>query len=283
MVACTSTGTVTYSHFVMLGDSTRRRLRVGAVQPDRRDDPRRRAARRRAPLRRPRRRPGRRTPAPRGRRGRGRWWSTCTAASGARSTTAPTPGRSPKALVGGRVRRRDGGVPPRPGRLAGHRRRPRRGADRAAGAARRDLGVRDHHDHPRRALRRRAPRAVAGQPAAPRSTGWWRSPRSATSARPPSTAWAPARPWTSSAARPSRSPSVYDAADPATRMRDRPAVARRRRARRPRRGTSPSRAAAGCRPGSTGSTTASCADVDHFDVIDPLSPAWPAVLDAVRG
>ena len=25
------------------------------------------------------------------------------------------------------------------------------------------------------------------------------------------------------------------------------------------------------------------ADADHFDVLEPLSRAWPAVLDAVRG
>ena len=82
---------------------------------------------------------------------------------------------------------------------------------------------------------------------------------------------------------PDEVPEVYDAADPATRMRDPPG----------------SRSWSSCT--ATGRRTGAGAEqpraagrfdwldyrelagADHFDVIDPASDAWPAVLDAVRG
>lgn len=81
---------------------------------------------------------------------------------------------------------------------------------------------------------------------------------------------------------PQQVPAVYDAADPATRMRARPpgdvvvvhgdqdqAV--------------PVESSRGLRARFEWLDYRELAGADHFDVIDPLSPAWPAVLDAVRG
>jgi acetyl esterase/lipase len=81
---------------------------------------------------------------------------------------------------------------------------------------------------------------------------------------------------------PEEIPAVYDAADPASRMRRRPpadvvvvhgdldqAV--------------PVESSRGLRGRFDWLDYRELAGVDHFDVIDPLSQAWPAVLDAVRG
>ena len=82
---------------------------------------------------------------------------------------------------------------------------------------------------------------------------------------------------------PEQVPEVYDAADPATRMRDASRGRRRRRARRPRRGRAGGEQPGARGRGSTGWTTASSPGADHFDVIDPLSRPGRTVLAAVRG
>ncbi len=81
---------------------------------------------------------------------------------------------------------------------------------------------------------------------------------------------------------PDQVPELYDAADPATRMRDRPGsevvVVH---------GTDddqvPVQSSRGLRGRFDWLDYRELAGADHFDVIDPASDAWPAVLDAVRG
>jgi acetyl esterase/lipase len=81
---------------------------------------------------------------------------------------------------------------------------------------------------------------------------------------------------------PEQVPEVYDAADPATRLRTRPpsevvvvhgdldeAV--------------PVQSSRGLKARFDWLDYRELPGADHFDVIDPLSEAWPAVLDAIRG
>ena len=140
------------------------------------------------------------------------------------------------------------------------------------------LGVEITTSTLRRPLGGRAPRALAGQPAAPASTGWWRSRRSATSARRSSTAWARGAAVDFLGGTPDEVPDVYDAADPASRMRDRPAAdvvvvhGDRDQA-------VPVESSRGLRGRFAWLDFRELPGVDHFDVIDPLSPASVAYTD----
>jgi acetyl esterase/lipase len=81
---------------------------------------------------------------------------------------------------------------------------------------------------------------------------------------------------------PDQVPEAYDAADPATRMRDRPdsevVVVH---------GTDdeqvPVQSSRGLKGRFDWIDYRELAGADHFDVVDPVSDAWPTVLDAVRG
>ena len=81
---------------------------------------------------------------------------------------------------------------------------------------------------------------------------------------------------------PEQRPDVYAAADPASRMRERPAadvvVVHGDRDQ-----SVPVASSRGLRGRFDWLDYHELAGADHFDVIDPLSRAWPAVLDAVRG
>jgi acetyl esterase/lipase len=81
---------------------------------------------------------------------------------------------------------------------------------------------------------------------------------------------------------PEEIPAVYDAADPATRMRDRP-TSHVVVVHGDRDDAVPVESSRGLKGRFDWLDYRELADVDHFDVIDPLSPAWPGVLDAVRG
>jgi acetyl esterase/lipase len=81
---------------------------------------------------------------------------------------------------------------------------------------------------------------------------------------------------------PEQVPEAYDAADPATRMRTRPAC--------PvvvvhgdRDDDVPVQSSRGLKGRFDWLDYRELAGADHFAVIDPLSPAWPSVLDAIRG
>ena len=80
---------------------------------------------------------------------------------------------------------------------------------------------------------------------------------------------------------PGRLPEVYDAADPATRMRTRPApevvVVHGERD-----DSVPVESSRGLRSRFEWLNYRELAGVDHFAVIDPLSDAWPAVLGSIR-
>ena len=225
LVACTSTGAVMYSHLrhaatLRAADGVATR---GPVQPD-------------DVMTRPSDLPTRWSATPttrtawstctcrRSRARRGRWWSTCTAASGARRTTARTPGRWRTRWRGG-VRRR---ASPEYRRVGGSGGWPataddvdarRRGAARAARRA--------------SASRPRRPRSSGTRPAVTWCCGWRTSPhpvdrvvalapvgdlRKAAS----SSGWAPGRPSTCSAARPSRCRRRTTPRTRRTRMRTRP-------------------------------------------------------------
>ncbi|MEO5711446.1 MAG: alpha/beta hydrolase [Nocardioidaceae bacterium] len=81
---------------------------------------------------------------------------------------------------------------------------------------------------------------------------------------------------------PEEIPAVYDAADPATRMRQRPpghvVVVHGDRDQ-----AVPVESSRGLQGRFDWLDYRELSGADHFDVIDPLSPAWSAVLDAVRG
>ena len=218
LVACTSTGAVRYSHFVMPATLAADGYAWPPCTPD---DVMTRAAElpdavlRYAAAR--RRRWSTYTCRPDAVRGRARWSSTCTAASGGRRTTAPHARPLANALARDGVRGRVAGVPPRRrrGALAGDRRptsTPR--SPRCPGCST-GIGVRDHDDHAGRALGRRAPRALAGQPAAPGRPG-----RRARAGRRPargrrSTGMGSGAAVDFLGGTPEQVPEVYDAADPA--------------------------------------------------------------------
>jgi acetyl esterase/lipase len=81
---------------------------------------------------------------------------------------------------------------------------------------------------------------------------------------------------------PEQVPDVYDAADPATRMRERP-PAQVVVVHGDRDQEVPVESSRGLRGRFGWLDYRELAGVDHFDVIDPLSQAWPAVLAAVGG
>src|SRR3954452_24306368 len=176
LVACTSTGAVRYSHFVMLATLVLARDPVDEWLAltrgrRRRDDPPVRAAGCGAPVRVARGWPDRRTPSA----------GTCgTAAAGVlrpRRVLATAVGPPARAPTGERVgaagvRRGATGVPTGGGRgwLAHHRRRCGCRFDGAVRAAGRTW-CRDDKDHAGRALRRWPSRAVVGEPGSPGGPG----------------------------------------------------------------------------------------------------------------
>ena len=82
---------------------------------------------------------------------------------------------------------------------------------------------------------------------------------------------------------PEQVPATYDAADPATRMRTRPARRRRGRARRPGPGRPGGEQPRPGRAVRLAGLPRARPAIDHFAVIDPLAPAWTDVLAAIRG
>ena len=81
---------------------------------------------------------------------------------------------------------------------------------------------------------------------------------------------------------PEQVPDVYDAADPAYRMRERPA-AHVVVVHGDRDEAVPVESSRGLQGRFAWLDYRELPGVDHFDVIDPLSQAWPSVVDAVRG
>ena len=286
LVACTSTGAVMYSHLVMPATLVRSTVTRGRRGSRRRADPRLGAARRRAPLRRPHDDGLVDVHLPAGPSHRrsplvvyvhGGFWR-----AGLGPDARPPAGER---AGGGGARRRAAGVPPgrRGRRLAGHLRRRRRRADAPARAARRDRRPAPRRRHAGRALRRRAPRALAGQPAGT-AVDAGRRPRAGRrpARRRRSRAWASGAAVDLLGGTPEQVPEAYDAADPATRMRTRPAcqvvVVHGDRTT-----TCRCRAAAAWPRRFDWLDYRELPGVDHFAVIDPLSRAWPAVLSTLRG
>jgi dipeptidyl aminopeptidase/acylaminoacyl peptidase len=81
---------------------------------------------------------------------------------------------------------------------------------------------------------------------------------------------------------PEQVPEAYDAADPATRMRSRPA-AEVVVVHGDRDDDVPVESSRGLQARFDWLDYRELAGADHFDVVDPRSTVWPSVLDAVRG